>query len=151
MCPKPSFANQYYRDSTGRLFRIICLLDQMHGDDAVNDTKHLSRDHRATGEEIAQLKWKAEHPLAHRLMWEYFIYEQGRTLGHASRAATGAETATLATESDQEFLVAVLAPYPQKFVIKPATLQVVFEFPLHIARQYPAFLGQLLPEIRVVL
>jgi hypothetical protein len=30
-------------------------------------------------------------------------------------------------------------------------LQVVFEFPLHKARQHPAFLGQLLPENRVML
>ena len=28
-------------------------------------------------------------------------------------------------------------------MFKPPALQVVFEFPLHIARQYPAFLGQL--------
>jgi hypothetical protein len=47
--------------------------------------------------------------------------------------------------------MAAIAPYPEKSVFKPATLQVVFEFPLHIAGQYLAFLGQLLPEIRVVL
>ena len=82
---------------------------------------------------------------------EYLIYQQGRTLGHTARAATGAESATLATESDQPFLVASLASYPQKSVFKPATLQVVLEFPLHVVRQYPAFLGQLLPESRVVL
>ena len=71
--------------------------------------------------------------MAHRLMGKYLIYQKGCTLGHATRAATGAETAPFTAESDQAFLVAVLAPYPQKSVIKPA------------------FLGQLLPEIRVVL
>jgi len=29
--------------------------------------------------------------LAHRLVREYLICEQGRTLGHAARAATGAD------------------------------------------------------------
>ena len=27
-------------------------------------------------------------------------------------------------------------------VFKPATLQVILEYPLHLVRQYPAFLGQ---------
>jgi len=43
--------DQRYRASAGCLFRITCLLDQMHGDDAVNDTQHLARDRRAAGEE----------------------------------------------------------------------------------------------------
>ncbi len=71
-------------------------------------------------------------------------------LGQNPRRSPKAPTVG-ATESDQAFLVASLASYPQKSVFKPATLQVVLEFPLHITRQYPAFLGQLLPEIRVVL
>ena len=37
------------------LSRVTCFLDQMHGDDAVNDTQHLARDQRATGEEKTQL------------------------------------------------------------------------------------------------
>jgi hypothetical protein len=68
-----------------------------------------------------------------------------------ARTATGAEPAALATERDQAPLVAGFAPYPEKSVFKPATLQVVFEFLPHIARQYPAFLGHLLSENRVVL
>jgi hypothetical protein len=44
-------------------FSTACLLDQMHGDDAVNDIEHLARDHRTTDEEKAQLKWKTGHPL----------------------------------------------------------------------------------------
>jgi len=56
-------------------------------------------------------------------MWEYLIYQQGCAPGHAVRTATGAETAALATESDQALLVVVLAPYPQKSVCKPPALQ----------------------------
>jgi hypothetical protein len=51
MCPEPPFANQRYSASTGCLFRIACLLDQMHGDDAVNDTQHLARDQLKAGPE----------------------------------------------------------------------------------------------------
>ena len=56
-----------------------------------------------------------------------------------------------AAESDQAFLVAGFTAYPQKSVFEPAALHVVFEFPLNIAGQLPAFLCQLLPESRVVL
>ena len=44
--------------------------------------------------------------------------------------------------------MASLASYPQKSVFKPATLQVVLEFPLPVVRQYPAFLDKLPSEIR---
>lgn len=36
--------------------RKTCLLDQIHGDDAVDDTQHLARDQRATDEEKTQLE-----------------------------------------------------------------------------------------------
>jgi len=55
------------------------------------------------------------------------------------------------TERDQALLVARFPSHAQKTVFEPPALQVVFEFPLHIVRQYPAVLGQLLPEHRVVL
>jgi hypothetical protein len=84
-------------------------------------------------------------------MWEYLIYEQSRTLGHAERAATGAESTTLTTERDQALLVTGFTAYPQKSMFQSAALQVVLEFPLDVVRQCPAFLGQLSPEIRVVL
>ena len=41
-------------------------------------------------------EWKAENSLAHWVMREYLIYEQGRTLGYEPRATTGAKTAALA-------------------------------------------------------
>ena len=115
----------------------------MRGDDAIDYPEHLARDQRTAGEEKTQQVWKAEHPLAHRLMGKYLIYQKGCALGHATRPTARAESTSFATKSDQAFLVAFLAPYPQESVFKPPALQVVFEFPLHIARQYPAFLGQL--------
>jgi len=41
------------------------------------------------GEEKAQLKWKTEHSLAHRLMWKYLIYQQGCALGHSACRMNG--------------------------------------------------------------
>ncbi len=38
---------QRYRASAGGLFRITCLLNQMHGNGAINDTQHMARDQRA--------------------------------------------------------------------------------------------------------
>jgi len=122
----------------------------MRGDDAIDYPEHLARDHRTAGEEKTQQVWKAEHPLAHRLMGKYLIYQKGCAFGHAARAATGAESTTLTTERNQALLVAGFTAHAQKTVFEPPALQVVFEFPLHIVRQYPAVLGQLLPEHRVV-
>jgi hypothetical protein len=83
---------------------------------------------------------------------QYFVGLPGyQTQVPAARTATGAETAALAAESDQAFLVAGFTAYPQKSVFEPAASQIVFEFPLNIAGQRPAFLCQLLPESRVVL
>jgi hypothetical protein len=105
--------NQSYRASTGCLFGINCLLDQMRGDDAIEYPQHLTRDLRAAGEADTQLEWKTERLLAHWLVREYLIYEQGRTLGHAARAATRTEPTTLTTEHNQASPVAGLTAYPQ--------------------------------------
>ena len=105
MCPEPSLANKRYHARTGFLFRIAWLLDQMCGDNAIDYPEHLARDQWAAGKEKTQLEWEAEHPLAHRLMREYLIYQQGRTLGHTPRAVTGAESAAFATERNQALLV----------------------------------------------
>ncbi len=79
--------NQRYRARAGSLFRIACLLDQVCSDNAIDYPEHLARDQWSAGKEKAQLEWKTEHPLAHRLVREYLICEQGRTLGHAPRTA----------------------------------------------------------------
>jgi hypothetical protein len=51
----------------------------------------------------------------------------------------------------QALLVAGFTAYPQKSMFQSAALQVIFEFPLNVVRQCPAFLSQLPPENRVVL
>jgi len=71
----------------------------MHGDDAENDTQRLTRDYRTAGEEKMQPEWKTEHPLAHLLMGKYLIYQQGRTLSHATCTPTRAESTVLTTET----------------------------------------------------
>ena len=71
------FERLRYCTRAGCLFRIACLLDQMRGDDAIDYPEHLARDQRTAGEEKTQQVWKAEHPLAHRLMGKYLIYQKG--------------------------------------------------------------------------
>ena len=56
----------------------------MRGDDAIDYPEHLARDQRTADEEKTQQVWKAEHPLAHRLMGKYLIYQKGCALGHAT-------------------------------------------------------------------
>lgn len=57
----------------GRLVGIARFLDQMRGDDAVNDAQHPAHDLRPAGEQKAQLKGKAEYPLAHGLYGQNLI------------------------------------------------------------------------------
>jgi len=92
--------DQRYRARAGCLFRIACLLDQMGGDDAIDYPEHLARDHRTAGEEKTQQEWKAEHPLAHRLMGKNLIYQKGCALGHAPCPTARAESTPFATKSD---------------------------------------------------
>ncbi len=88
--------DQGYRAGAGCLSRITCFLDQMHGDDAIDYPEHLARDHRTAGEEKTQQEWKTEHPLAHRLMGKYLIYQKGCTLGHATCSTARAESTSFA-------------------------------------------------------
>ncbi len=62
--------------------------------------EHLARDHRTAGEEKTQQEWKAEHPLAHRLMGKNIIYQKGCALGHAPCPTARAESTPFATKSD---------------------------------------------------
>jgi len=63
------------------------------------------------------LKREAEYPLAHGLFRQHLIDQQGGTLRHAPRPATGAEAAPLAAEGHKVFGMAGLATYPQKAVL----------------------------------
>lgn len=57
------------RDCTrsGRVACIACFPDQMRGDDTVNDAQHAPLDLGPAGEQEAQLKGKAQYPLAQGL------------------------------------------------------------------------------------
>jgi hypothetical protein len=83
-------------------------------------------------------------------MRKYLIFQQGRTLGHATCSTARAKSTPFATECHQAFLVAVLAPYPQKSVFKPPALQVGFEFLPHIVRQHLAFSYQIFRKCGVI-
>jgi hypothetical protein len=53
-----------------------------------------------------------QHPLPHGLAGQHFIDQEGRTLGHASRATARAEAAPLATEGDELLVMAALTAHP---------------------------------------
>src|SRR5690554_7016527 len=84
-------------------------LDQVRGNDAVNDAQHPPHDLGPAGKQETQLKREAQHPLTHGLFRQYFINQQGGTFGHPPRPTARAETATLTAESDQVLGVARLA------------------------------------------
>ena len=42
-------------------------LDQMRGNDAVNDAQHPPHDLGPAGKQETQLEWETQHPLAHGL------------------------------------------------------------------------------------
>lgn len=136
---------------TSRCMGMPRFLDQVRGNDAVDDPQHLAHDHWPAGEQEAQRKWEAQDPLAHRLLGQNFIDQQRRTFGHASRPATGAEAAAFATEGNQVLDVTRLTAHPQKAMFQPAAFEVILELALHIARQLPVPLRQMGDEGRVVL
>lgn len=57
---------------------------------------------------------KAQHPFPHRPRAEHLVHPMARRLGHAPRAAAGAESALLAGERHQPLRMAVLAHYAQE-------------------------------------
>ena len=107
----------------------------MRGDAAVDDTEHTGHDLRVAGEQEAQRKRDAQHPLAHRLLGKDLIDQQRGALRHAPRAAARAEAAPLAAEHDQVLGMATVATHPQETMLETTTLEVVLELPLDILRQ----------------
>ena len=124
----------------GRGVRIACFLDQMRGNDAMDDAQHATHDLGPAGEQETQLEWKTRHPLAHGLFGKYFINQQGRALRHPPCPAARAEAPSFTAESNQVLGVTRLAAHPQKAVFQPAAFEVVLEFSLYIARQFPSLL-----------
>lgn len=62
----------------GRIVCIACFLDQMRGNDAVDDAQHTPHDPGPAGEQKAQWRQETQHPLAHGLPGQYFVNQQGR-------------------------------------------------------------------------
>ena len=100
------------RARLGHLVGMARFLDQVRGNDAVNDAQHPPHDLGPAGKQETQLKRETQHPLTHGLFRQYFINQQGGTFGHPPRPTARAETATLTAESDQVLGVARLAANP---------------------------------------
>ena len=102
------------------------------------------------GEQVPQLKWKAQHPLAYGLFRQDFIDQQRCAFGHAPCPAAGTEAPSFTAKSDQMVGVTGLAAHPQKPVFETAAFQVVLELAVHVIRQFPALHRQMGSERRVV-
>ena len=81
MCP----VKQGDRAGVGRLAGKACLLDQVCGDAAVDDTQHLSHDGRTAREQETQRMRSTQHPLAYRLLGKHRVRQQRGALDHAQR------------------------------------------------------------------
>ncbi len=73
-----------------------------------------------TGKQKAQRERKAEDPLAHGLMRQDVIHQQGGAVGHSSRPAAGAKGAAFTTIRHQLLIMASLtAGLPAEAIAGP--------------------------------
>lgn len=110
------------------------LIRQPAADDPLHDAQHRADHLRLAGEQQAQGKRNAQHPLPHRPRAEHLFHQVPRTLGHAPRAATRTEPAMLAGERHQPLGMALLAHHPQEAVLQYPTVQVRLELLAHVGR-----------------
>ncbi len=96
---------------------------------------HAAEARRAGGQQKTQRHRQRQHPLAQRALGQHLVGEQRRRLGHAPRAAGGAEAALLAAESHQLLGVALLAAQAQEALLQPAALQAGVELRLDVVGQ----------------
>jgi len=122
----------------------------VRGDAAVDNAEHTAHDLRATGEQEAQRKRDAQHPLAHRLLGKHLVDQQRGTRGHAPSAAAGTKATLLAAESNQMLRMATVAAHPQKTVLETPALEVFLELLLNISRQVRALRRQVRLERGIV-
>jgi len=99
--------------------RFMC---QVRGDGARDDTQHFAHGFGLTGKQKSQRKRHTEDPLAHGLMRQDLVHQQGGAVCHSARTTTRTETAPLTTKRDQFFIVTGLAPNPEKTIFKPSAL-----------------------------
>jgi hypothetical protein len=69
-------------------------------------------------------------------MRQDFVHQQGGAFHHPPRPTAGANATMLATEGHEVFGMAGITANPQEAMSQTAALQVVFEFPPDIPRQF---------------
>ena len=121
---------------------MACFMAEMGGNGTVDDSQHLAHNNRVAGEKKTERKRYTQHPLAHGLMRQDFVYEQSGTVCHTPSPATWAESPLFTAERVQFFIMAGFTAYPQESVFKPSTLEVFIKLFRHICRQIPAMTGQ---------
>jgi len=117
----------------------------------IDDAEYLTHDPGAGGEQEPQRERDAQHPLAHGLMRQHLVYQQGRALGHAPGAATWAEATALATEGHELLGMAARTAHAQEAMLQAAALEILIELARYVLRQGHALRGQLAYKRRVVL
>ena len=122
----------------------------MRGDAAVDDAEHPAHNIGAAGEQKAQGKRDAQHPLAHRLLGKDLVDQQCRAFDHAPRTAARAEAAAFTAERDQVLGMTGAAANSKKTMLEASTLEVALELLLHISGQGVALRRQVRLERRVV-
>ena len=116
--------DQRHSASLGGGLCVAGILDEVRGDDAVDDAQYLTHDPGAGGEQEPQREREAQHPLAHRCLRQHLVYQQGRTLGHAPGTAAWAEATALTTEGHELLGMAVHTAHAQESVLRAAAFEV---------------------------
>lgn len=147
----PQALDQGDRTGTGLYMSKPCALDQVCSDHAIDDAQRPPHDLGPAGKQKAQWQRETQQPLAHGLLGQHIVDQQGRVLGHPPCPAARAKTPTFATEGEQVLGVTRLAAHPQEAVFQPAAFEVILKLALHIARQLPALLRQMGSERRIIL
>ena len=152
-------------NGTGGLAPEPSLLDQVRGNDAVDDAQHLAPDRRTAREQETQRIRKAQYPLAHRLFGKDLVHQQRgafcncscialpRASLHSSamrRAPQLGQKPLTSTEGHEMFRMTAITAHPQETVLKPPALEVVLKPLLDIPGQFAALLCQMGLERGVV-
>lgn len=94
--------------------REACLADQIAGDGPEVDAEYQRQRLRVCRQQESQRLRQRRQPPTQRLLGQKLISEHRRRLGHASRAARGAEAALPATKGDLLLGEALLATQAQE-------------------------------------
>jgi len=142
--------DQGHHAALRRIPRHAGLIGKPTGDHTMHDAQHRADGLRLAGEQEAQRVGETQHPLPHRPRAEHLVHQMPRRLGHAPRAAAGAEAALLAGIRHQPLGTTVLADHAQEAVLEHAAAQVGLELLAHILGQRAVFGLKTRDEVRVV-